>query len=521
MGILSLFRPKIEIRADPGTVEISDPLLRAMLGGGEVTKEMALQVPTVSGGIDLIAGIIAGTPIKLYRETEGRAQEIRDDPRLRLLNDDTGDTLDANQFWRAMIRDYYTGKGGYAYIHRERGEFRSLHYVDEGQISILKNVDPIFKSFAIQVAGQQYEPFRFLKLLRNTRDGATGVPITQESAKLIEVAYQSLCFEGYMVKKGGNKKGFLKSEKSLTQEAMDKLKAAFAKMYSNSSDNVVVLNRGLDFVESSNTAVEMQVNENKAANAAEFAKIFHISPEAMAGGSQDTAALAKLAAIPLMNAIQCALNRDLLLESEKGSLYWAFDTKELLKGDMKSRFEAYRTALEANFMQPDEVRFAEDLAPLGLNWIRLGLQDVLYDPKTGQVYTPNTNQTAVMGQKALPEAAGGGKMEEAEATADEERANNYIQLKNGKMNGSRPNAGNSKSGKSSRPKLGKKEHARVTSAILTDHPNYQPGNIYGKFHGKHYYQFTVNGPGDYSFHRKLKIVGNEQLIRMLEQEELE
>ena len=73
-----------------------------------------------------------------------------------------------------------------------------------------------------------------------------------------------------------------------------------------------------------------------------------------------------------MQAIQSALNRDLLLEREKGKLYWAFDVKELLKGDMRERFEAYRTALDSNFMQIDEVRYAEDLEPLGLSWIKRG-----------------------------------------------------------------------------------------------------------------------------------------------------
>ena len=161
-----------------------------------------------------------------------------------------------------------------------------------------------------------------------------------------------------------------------------------------------MLNNGLEFQESGSTSTEMQLNENKAANAEEFAKIFHVSTGVMSGKASDNdiSTLSKLAAIPLMTTIQCALNKDFLLEKEKGLFYWAFDTKELLKGDIKERFEAYKTALESNFMQIDEVRFAEDMEPLGLSWIRLGLQDVLYDPKTKTIYTPNTNQTSVMGE---------------------------------------------------------------------------------------------------------------------------
>lgn len=396
---MGLFR-RGENRAESGEVQYDDALLKSILGGGGVTKDMALQIPTVSGGIDLIANIVAGTPIKLYREGDGRAEEVKNDPRIRLLNDETGDTLNANEFWKAIVRDYYVGKGGYAYIHKSKGKFKSLHYVDEAQISIQKNTDPIFKDFDILVFGKSYRPFEFLKVLRNTKDGATGIPITEESAKLIDVVYQTLCFERALVKKGGNKKGFLKSKSRLTKEALEELKVAFSNLYDNNSDNVPVLNNGLEFQESGSTSTEMQLNENKAANAEEFAKIFHVSTGVMSGKASDNdiSTLAKLAAIPLMTTIQCALNKDFLLEKEKGLFYWAFDTKELLKGDIKERFEAYKTALESNFMQIDEVRFAEDMEPLGLSWIRLGLQDVLYDPKTKTIYTPNTNQTSVMGE---------------------------------------------------------------------------------------------------------------------------
>lgn len=398
MGIFDIFRG--ERRAER-QVSFDDELLRALLSSEKVTRETALQIPAISSGIELIAGIIASTPIKLYVEKDGKTDEVKNDPRLRLLNDETGDTLNSNEFWRAMIHDYYLGRGGYAYINRSRGRIVSLHYVDSRHITILRSTDHIFKDYDVCVDGVRYAPYNFIRILRNTCDGAEGTPITADNSKIIETAMQTLRLESYFAKKGGNKKGFIKSKKKLDQGAIDRLKEGFAQMYSNDSDNVVVLSDGLDFQETSSTSVEMQLNENKKTNADEFAKLFHVPVDTMEGKTKDMAALAKLAAIPLMTTIQCALNASLLLEKEKGGHYWAFDTKELLKGDIKERYEAYKLALDANFMQVDEVRFAEDLAPLGLNWIKLGLQDVLYDPKTKVIYTPNTNKTGVMNTEAM------------------------------------------------------------------------------------------------------------------------
>lgn len=115
----------IENRAEAVQTEKTDTLLEAIFGGtSEITRETALQIPTISGGVDLIGNIIAGTPIKLFREVDGKAEEIKDDPRVRILNDETGDTLNANEFWRAITRDYFLGKGGYAYIEKSAEDSR-------------------------------------------------------------------------------------------------------------------------------------------------------------------------------------------------------------------------------------------------------------------------------------------------------------------------------------------------------------------------------------------------------------
>ena len=389
---------KKEERAEDVISQAETALLKALLGNTTVTKSEALNIPSVKSCITFIADTVSMIPIKLYRDNNGKAEEVKNDNRVILLNDDTKDTLDAVQFWRAIITDYFLGKGGYAYINRRFNDVVSLHYVDETHISTIKDIDPIFKKYKIMVNGKEYWPYEFIKILRNTKDGAQGVSLIEENKLILSVAYNSLIFEETLVKKGGNKKGFLKSEKTLTEDAIRMLKEAWRNLYSNNSDNVVVLNKGLEFQEASNTSVEMQLNENKETNSAEICKLFNIPVNIIKGtaSKQEYTNAFKMGVMPVLKAIECALNRELLLEREKGSFYFAFDTKEMLKGDIKERFEAYKTAIESNFMQIDEVRYMEDLPALGIDWIKLGLDSVLYNPKTKEIYTPNTNMAQNM-----------------------------------------------------------------------------------------------------------------------------
>ena len=381
---MGLFRrkEKPEERADPGReVDASDSLLRALISGTDVDKTILLQIPAVRGCLEKIAGTVCRLPIKLYRKVDGKVEEITEDARLRLLNKETGDTLNADEFWRAMLEDYYLGRGAYAYIRKNGiGEYEGLHYVEEEKVSVLKNYDPILKSYSIMVMGKTYHPFEFLKLHRRTKDGAEGIPLWQDNPLIFSVAYNSFVFEEKLVKKGGNKRGFIEAEDRLDKGAIESIKRAWNNLYSNNTDNVVVLNKGAKFKESSNTSVEMQLNENKESNAKDICGMFGFSSRILYGeATQEDRKEYINAIMSLLNVIETALDKDLLTEREKESFYFAFDTKELTRGSLKERYEAYALGLTNNFLQIDEVRAKEDMEPLGFKWVRIGLNDVLLD----------------------------------------------------------------------------------------------------------------------------------------------
>lgn len=394
MGLFDRFR-KEETREETitpvqqqETTVASDVLLQALLNSQPITREQALTLPAVSGAVDLISGMIASMPIKLYKYIDKRVESRDDDPRVKFLNGDTGDTLDAYQMKKAMVEDYLLGRGGYAYIRRNRNDVTGLFYTKEIYVSAIPNFKPIFKDFYIIVEGQTYQKYEFLKLLRNTKDGATGIGLTQEVGTALETAFNTLLYQLNIVKSGGNKKGFLKSQRKLGQEEINVLKQAWNNLYANNTENVVVLNNGLEFQEASNSSVEMQLNESKKTLQNEINNIFHIYPD-------DFYRTFKEAIYPIIRAFTTALNKDLLLEKEKNKMFFEFDVKEILKANVKERYEAYKIAKETGWITLNEIRKEENMNYVeGLDVINVGLGAVLYDTNTHQFYTPNTGTTA-------------------------------------------------------------------------------------------------------------------------------
>lgn len=365
--------------------EVNDVLLKALLSGEPITRENAMTIPAVSGAVDFISNMIASMPVKLYKYKDGSVESRDDDPRVRLLNGDTGDTLDAYQMKKAMVEDYLMGQGGYAYIRRSRNEVTGLFYVRDDYVTVLWNANPIFKERKLFVFENEYDLYEYIKLLRNTKDGASGIGLTVEVSKALETAYTTLVYQLSLAKSGGNKKGFLKSVRKLGQSEIDVLKQAWVNMYSNNSENVVVLNNGLEFQEASNSSSEMQLDQNKKTLTDEIKNIFHIY-------DNDFYRTFKEAIYPIVKAFETALNRDLLLEKEKKNMFFEFDVKEILRVDIKERYEAYKLAKETGFMTINEIRRAENMNRIeGMDVINVGLASVLYDVNTHKYYTPNTD----------------------------------------------------------------------------------------------------------------------------------
>jgi len=391
MGIFDRFKQNTK---QDSTVLTGDTLLQALVNRDVLTREQIKMIPQVASDLDMVTSTFATIPFRLYRQdiVDGKDVVVRvsDDPRVAMINEDTRDTLDAFQMKKAVCEDYFLGYngGGYIYINREGNRPTGLYYVKSEDVAIMENFEPIFKEYQINVYAKLYEPYEFIKLLRNTRNGMYGESIVRELNDAMQAAYEAILFQVKTLKRGGNKKGFLTSKRKLNADEVKLLKDTWRYMYSSSTDNAPVLNEGVEFKESSSNPTELQINESIETLNKEIDALFHLS--------DDHEEFVRNAILPIGKAFETSLNRDFLREDEKGRYFWAADYSELLKASMKERYEAYEKAKSSGWITINEIRKMENMEAIdGMNVLNVGLGAALYSVDgvidRERFYVPNTD----------------------------------------------------------------------------------------------------------------------------------
>ena len=378
---------------------VLENLFKGISGTRAVTREEAMGIPALSGCMEFICGIAASLPIKLYRSGPEKEEEITDDPRLYILNEDTGDLLTGPEWKKAFFIDYILCGRAWAYLNMELNRLKSLHYVDNQAVSVSTNEDPIFKEAVVWVNGTAYQPYEFIHMARNSRNGVRGEGLLDTNRILFAMALNYIEFENSIVRGGGNKRGFLQSDHRLDDGKLSELKQAFEKMYGSSRDSVIVLNKGVTFTPASATYVEMQLAENKDKNREEICSLLCLPVSIITGKAtlEEFTQAIKVAVVPLLKHFEKAINRAALLEMEKGQLRFDCSAGDLESGDMLKRFQAYTEACKAGWLSKNEIRYREKYKPIdGLDVVSMSLGDVIYDILAKKFYVPNTGESVEM-----------------------------------------------------------------------------------------------------------------------------
>jgi HK97 family phage portal protein len=394
MGFLSRFMPR-EKRSQ--AVKASSPFLAEFfsMAPGNVTSENLLSNSAVAVRcVSLVSGNMASVSLKLFRRTPDGGRARADDmPLYGVLHDNANDQTTAFEFRELMGRCLLLDGNFYARIERNgRGQVVGLYPLTPGTVTVerLNNGRLRYKVAAGMGGSMTLLQDEVLHVRGPSRDGIMGLsPIAVARGALSLALAQHETSQGLMTN-SLRPSAIISYPAPLSPATADQARASIADRFSGPSKagSFMVLDGGAKFEPMAHTPEEAQFLENKKLSNEDVARIFGVPPTAVgildrgtySNVEQEAQSLIQNCLGPLAARIEAAMCRCLLSPEERRTLYIEHDLSTLLRGDVKSRFEAYRMAREMGVYSANDVRKRENETPIAggdeyhmpANWVPLG-----------------------------------------------------------------------------------------------------------------------------------------------------
>jgi HK97 family phage portal protein len=168
--------------------------------------------------------------------------------------------------------------------------------------------------------------------------------------------------EGAFYVNGAKASGILMTPGNFGPKETANVKESFDKAHSGSKNRfkTIVLEEGVKYQQLTIPQNDAQFLESKKFDQTEICGWFRVPPHMVANltdanysniESQDRS-FAKHTMAPWTTRMQLELDRKLFFEEERGTFLTQFNLDDITKGDIKARYEAWNTGIQAGFIKP-------------------------------------------------------------------------------------------------------------------------------------------------------------------------
>ena len=277
--------------------------------------------------------------------------------------------------FKQLIWDMLLTGDGLAYIKRASdGTPIELIYRPHGTMSVVYNettrqlyyLDSTIKKGKI-------EPINVLHFIKNSRNGVSGIGIPFYSSKITNLASATDKTATDFFENGANVNGILKSTKPLTSQQKLDIRDSWNTIHGNNKGGgIAVLSGELEYTPVGQKSTDSQMLESREFNITEIARYFTISPTLIGDlshtqyGSVEAAQADFIAhtLLPLISMIQDEMNKKLLKNSEKNTIYIDLDEDHIYLSDKSSTANYLSTLTNSGIMTINEARHVIGLQPV-------------------------------------------------------------------------------------------------------------------------------------------------------------
>lgn len=347
--------------------------------GERVSPSTAMQCSTVYACVGLIAETVAMLPLKVYRRRKGgRGRDEARDHWLWLLLSDNPNSWMTSYELREWISIHLALRGNaYCYKVQDRSgrvvELLPLHpdYVKVEQAPDFRLTYHItHPDGRCDAVGQDH----IWHVRYRSLDGYQGVSPISYHRETIGLAIAATKHGARTLRNGARPGGVLTVPGALTPEQIDRLRTSWAAYHGGErSGGTAILEAGTDFKPLSVSNEDLQYLQTREYQVEDIARIYRVPLHMIQCTGKSTSWGSGIEAMgigyttytltPWLRRLESTIKRDLIPAKEQGSIYAEFEINGLLRGDIKSRYEAYSILLDRGVICPNEVRDLENLNP--------------------------------------------------------------------------------------------------------------------------------------------------------------
>lgn len=366
-----------------------------------VTVERALTVPAVLAGFSILTEDTASLPLILYRRLARGKERASDHPLYRLLHDEPNPEMTSMVF-RELVIGHLLGWGNFygQMIWDSRGVVTALYPLNPANMQVGRKDGERIYLYQTQ-SGQQiaFRQDQVLHIPAFGFDGVQGKSRISMARNAIGLAMAAEKYGSKIFANDARPSVALIHPGQIGTEAAKNLRESWSQIYSGASNagKVAVLEEGIDLKTIGFPPEDAQFIQTQKWTIQQISRVFRIPPFMLgdverttswgSGIEQQAIGYITNTLRPWTVRIDQQLNKDLLLDSEKGEYFFEHLFDDLLRTDVKSRMEAYAVAITNGILTRNEVREAENRQPYD------GGDEPLYPLNLGAEGDHNQNDT--------------------------------------------------------------------------------------------------------------------------------
>lgn len=343
--------------------------------GRRVSPQLAMQLTAVFSCVRVLAESVGMLPCSLYEQLEtGNRRAVRE--RLnRLLSVNPNNYMTPQEFWELLIACLCLRGNFYAYKVKALGEVVELLPLEPSSVTPKLNNkwEPEYQVTFPDGRHDTLTQDDIWHVRIFTLDGLTGLSPIAYAKQAVGLGLATEEHGSRLFGNGAVTSGVLQTDQYLKDDAWERLRTDFENRHQGlvNAHKPMILEMGLKWQQISMTSEDAQFLETRKFQLEEICRIFRVPLHMIQNTDRATfnnienlgIGFINYSLVPYLTRIEQRINAGLVKPSKQGVFYAKFNAGALLRGDMKSRFDAYATGINWGIYSPNECRELEELNP--------------------------------------------------------------------------------------------------------------------------------------------------------------